>query len=204
MNNPNSRLMIFLLALLLIMVLLLGYLRHAEARETFNTHALELDSPGQAVVDLSAFSEADGQLPGTYRVTVYVNGEQQGEAQDIAFVTGADKKLTAQLTPAMLKAWGVNTAAFPALTALPADKPLEDIGRYIPMASSELRFSKLQLSLSIPQAAMSATARGWVDPSEWDEGVPAALLNYNLSGSNTWRDGKMVPMIITTPTCRAG
>lgn len=190
MNNPNSRLMIFLLALLLIMVLLLGYLRHAEARETFNTHALELDSPGQAVVDLSAFSEADGQLPGTYRVTVYVNGEQQGEAQDIAFVAGADKKLTAQLTPAMLKAWGVNTAAFPALTALPADKPLEDIGRYIPMASGELRFSKLQLNLSIPQAAMSATARGWVDPSEWDEGVPAALLNYNLSGSNTWRDGE--------------
>lgn len=91
MNNPNSRLMIFLLALLLIMVLLLGYLRHAEAREIFNTHALELDSPGQAVVDLSAFSEADGQLPGTYRVTVYVNGEQQGEAQDIAFVAGADK-----------------------------------------------------------------------------------------------------------------
>ena len=190
MNNPNSRLMIFLLALLLIMVLLLGYLRHAEARETFNTHALELDSSGQAVVDLSAFSEADGQLPGTYRVTVYVNGEQQGEAQDIAFVAGADKKLTAQLTPAMLKAWGVNTAAFPALAALPADKPLEDIGRYIPIASSELRFSKLQLNLSIPQAAMSATARGWVDPSEWDEGVSAALLNYNLSGSNTWRDGE--------------
>ncbi|MCP5922251.1 hypothetical protein NL350_28315, partial [Klebsiella pneumoniae] len=52
------------------------------------------------------------------------------------------------------------------------------------------RFSKLQLNLSIPQAAMSATARGWVDPSEWDEGVPAALLNYNLSGSNTWRDGE--------------
>ncbi|WP_227509701.1 FimD/PapC N-terminal domain-containing protein [Klebsiella aerogenes] len=64
------------------MVLLLGYLRHAEARETFNTHALELDSPGQAVADLSAFAEADGQLPGTYRVTVYVNGEQQGEAQE--------------------------------------------------------------------------------------------------------------------------
>ncbi|ENB7664467.1 TPA: fimbria/pilus outer membrane usher protein [Enterobacter cloacae] len=190
MNNPNSRLMIFLLALLLIMVLLLGYLRNAEARETFNTHALELDSPGQEVADLSAFAEVDGQLPGTYRVTVYVNGEQQGEAQDIAFVAGADKKLTAQLTPAMLKAWGVNTAAFPALAALPADKPLEDIGRYIPMASSELRFNKLQLNLSIPQAAMSATARGWVDPSEWDEGVPAALLNYNLSGSNTWRDGE--------------
>ena len=190
MNNPNSRLMIFLLALLLMMVLLLGYLHSAEARETFNTHALELDSSGQPVVDLSAFAEADGQMPGTYRVTVYVNGEQQGDAQDIAFVSGANKKLTAQLTPAMLKDWGVNIAAFPTLAALPPETPLEDPGRYIPMATSELRFSKLQLHLSIPQAAMSATARGWVDPSQWDEGVSAALLNYNLSGSNTWRDGK--------------
>ena len=91
MNNPNSRLMIFLLALLLIMVLLLGYLRHAEARETFNTHALELDSPGQPVVDLSAFAEADGQLPGTYRVTVYVNGEQQGERRTLPLLPGRIK-----------------------------------------------------------------------------------------------------------------
>ncbi|EIO7469451.1 fimbrial biogenesis outer membrane usher protein [Salmonella enterica subsp. enterica] len=190
MNNPNPRLMICLLALLLVMLLLLGWLHNAEARETFNPHALEIDNPGQPVADLSTFAEAGGQLPGTYRVTVYVNGEQQGEAQDIAFVAGADKKLTEQLTPAMLKAWGVNTAAFPALAALPPQKPLDDIGRYIPMAASELRFSKLQLNVSIPQAAMSATARGWVDPSQWDEGVPAALLNYSMSGSNTWRDGE--------------
>lgn len=135
MNNPNSRLMIFLLALLLMMVLLLGYLHSAEARETFNTHALELDSSGQPVVDLSAFAEADGQMPGTYRVTVYVNGEQQGDAQDIAFVSGANKKLTAQLTPAMLKDWGVNIAAFPTLAALPPETPWKipaAISRWLP------------------------------------------------------------------------
>lgn len=190
MNNPTPRLMVFLLALLLIMVLILGYLRHAEARETFNPHALEIVNPGQPVADLSAFSEANGQLPGVYRVTVFVNGEPQGDAQDIEFIAGPDKKLRAQITPAMLKAWGVNISAFPALAALPAQTPLEDIGRDIPMASSELRFGRLQLIVSIPQAAMSVTARGWVDPSQWDEGVPAALLNYSVSGSNTWRDGE--------------
>ncbi|MGL4277510.1 MAG: FimD/PapC N-terminal domain-containing protein, partial [Morganella morganii] len=103
MKNPTSRLMVFMLALLLVMVLLLGYLRHAEAREIFNPHALEIDNPGQPVADLSTFAEADGQLPGTYRVTVYVNGERQGQAQDIAFISGPDKKLSAQVTPAMLK-----------------------------------------------------------------------------------------------------
>ncbi|QXA50025.1 fimbrial biogenesis outer membrane usher protein [Enterobacter cancerogenus] len=185
MNNTTPRLMIILLTLLQA-----HCLRSAEAREVFNTHALEIDNPGQPVADLSAFAESDGQLPGTYRVTVYVNSEKQGEAQDIAFVAGPDKKLTAQITPAMLKAWGVKTDVFPALAALPLDKPLDDIGRFIPMAATDLRFSKLQLNVSIPQAAMNASARGWVDPSEWDEGVPAALLNYNLSGSNTWRDGE--------------
>lgn len=190
MKNPTSRLMVFLLALLLVMVLLLGYLRHAEAREIFNPHALEIDNPGQPVADLSTFAEADGQLPGTYRVTVYVNGERQGQAQDIAFISGPDKKLSAQVTPAMLKAWGVKTDVFPALAALPPEKPLENIGRYIPMATTDLRFSQLQLNVSIPQAAMDASARGAVDPSEWDEGVPAALLNYSFSGSNTWRNGE--------------
>lgn len=185
MNNTTPRLVIILLTLLQA-----HCLRSAEAREVFNTHALEIDNPGQPVADLSAFAESDGQLPGTYRVTVYVNSEKQGEAQDIAFVAGPDKKLTAQITPAMLKAWGVKTDVFPALAALPPDKPLDDIGRYIPMAATDLRFSKLQLNVSIPQAAMNASARGWVDPSGWDEGVPAALLNYNLSGSNTWRDGE--------------
>nr|WP_236347086.1 fimbria/pilus outer membrane usher protein [Enterobacter cancerogenus] len=185
MNNTTPRLVIILLTLLQA-----HCLRSAEAREVFNTHALEIDNPGQPVADLSAFAESDGQLPGTYRVTVYVNSEKQGEAQDIAFVAGPDKKLTAQITPAMLKAWGVKTEVFPALAALPPDKPLDDIDRYIPMAATDLRFSKLQLNVSIPQAAMNASARGWVDPSGWDEGVPAALLNYNLSGSNTWRDGE--------------
>ncbi|WP_313048499.1 fimbria/pilus outer membrane usher protein [Atlantibacter subterraneus] len=156
-----------------------------QARETFNIHALEIDNPGQPVADLSAFAEAEGQQPGEYQVTVYVNGEQQGDVQNVNFVAGADKKLNAQLTPALLRAWGVKIDAFPALAALAPDHALEDIGQYIPLAATEFRFSKLQLNVSIPQAAMDSTARGQVDPAQWDEGVPAALLNYNVSGSHT-------------------
>ena len=189
MSSPAPRLIIFLLTLLIAGLLLLGYLHDAQAHEIFNIHALEIGDPGQPVVDLSAFSESDGQLPGTYRVTVYVNGEKQGDAQDIRFVTGTDKKLCAQITPSMLKSWGVKAEAFPALSLLPQDSLLTDIGRYIPMAFARLNFSQLQLDVSIPQAAMNTGARGYVPPSEWDEGVPAALFNYNVSGSNTRRNG---------------
>ncbi|WP_058911251.1 fimbria/pilus outer membrane usher protein [Entomohabitans teleogrylli] len=166
--------------------LMLSWSYIAAARETFNPYALEIGNPRQPVADLSAFAEAGGQQPGVYRVMVYINGEAQGELQDIHFVSGADQKLRAQITPAMLKAWGVRVDAFPQLAALPADKPLDDIGQYIPQAATELRFSKLQLEVSIPQAAINASAREWVDPALWDDGVTAALLNYNFSGANTW------------------
>ena len=70
MKMPTSRQRALLPALVPIVLLLPGYLRHADAREMFNLHALELDNPGQPVADLAFFAEPDGQLPGTYRVTV--------------------------------------------------------------------------------------------------------------------------------------
>lgn len=172
------------------LTLLVLYTSTGQAREMFNPHALEIGHPGQPRVDLSAFAEAGGQLPGIYRVAVLINGERQGETQDIAFVAGQNNTLAAQITPAMLQRWGVKLEAFPSLMALPLNQPLDDIGKFIPMASSELWFNKLQLNVSLPQSAMRLSARDYIDPAEWDEGVPAALLNYSVSGSRTQRDGE--------------
>lgn len=36
---------------------------------------------------------------------------------------------------------------------------------------------------------MMMTARGTVDPSRWDEGIPALLLDYSFSGSNGRNEG---------------
>lgn len=55
----------------------------------------------------------------------------------------------------------------------------------IPQASSELLFSSQKLLLSIPQAALSSPARGYVAPEQWDEGITAMMLNYSLSGDNS-------------------
>lgn len=172
------------------LTLLMLYTSMGEGHESFNPHALEIGNPGLPVVDLAAFAEANGQQPGVYRVAVFINGERQGETQDIAFVAGQNSRLVAQITPAMLQRWGVKMDAFPSLAAQPLNQPLEDIGKVIPMASSELWFNKLQLNVSLPQAAMRASARGYIDPAEWDEGVPAALLNYSVSGNHTRRDGE--------------
>jgi outer membrane usher protein len=154
-----------------------------QSRDYFNPHALEIDNPNQSAVDLTQFAEANSQAPGTYRVSVYINGEEI-DARDVAFVAGKDGKLSPQLTPADFASMGVRVNAFPALKALPPTRPV-DISQYIPSARTTLVFNRLRLDVSIPQAALDRQAQGAVDPKLWDQGVPALLLNYSLNGSNT-------------------
>jgi outer membrane usher protein len=94
-------------------------------------------------------------------------------------------ELQPQLTPAQLAEYGVNVSAFPAFNTLHEGETFTRIERYIPDASSRFDFATQRLNLSIPQAAMNAQSRGYVDPARWDDGIPAAFVNYNLTGSQT-------------------
>ncbi|WP_058912082.1 fimbria/pilus outer membrane usher protein [Entomohabitans teleogrylli] len=162
---------------------------HAE--EVFNVHALELDDQEQGNVDLSWFTRDGGQAPGTYHVTISINDRTLPEIRDIRFVKDQqNNQLEPELTPGMLKAWGVNIAAFPALANIPEDSPIADIGDYIPLARSEFQIKGLILNISIPQAAMVHQARGWVDPQTWDDGITAGLLNYSFTGANSWHNAQ--------------
>lgn len=156
----------------------------AHARDYFNPELIELDNPGMKGADLSAF-ESGSQLPGTYRVDVIL-GEQIVDTRDIKFDAvkdaAGDDVLQPCLSVALLKSWGVKTELFPELSAVGACARLSAI----PQASAEFQFSAQRLVISIPQAALSPQARGYVPPEMWDEGITAAMLNYSLSGSNNW------------------
>ncbi|MEP8938857.1 fimbria/pilus outer membrane usher protein [Enterobacter mori] len=156
----------------------------AHARDYFNPELIELDNPGMKGADLSAF-ESGSQLPGTYRVDVIL-GEQIVDTRDIKFDAvkdaAGDDVLQPCLSVALLKSWGVKTELFPDLSADGACARLSAI----PQASAEFQFSAQRLVISIPQAALSPQARGYVPPEMWDEGITAAMLNYSLSGSNNW------------------
>lgn len=167
------------------LILLAGTSFGAQARDYFNPALLEIDNPLQGNTDLTVFEDGANQAPGTYRVDVYLNNEQL-DTRDVTFSMqkGADGKESLQpcLTVAQLNEMGVKTDLFPGLGDAKAQ--CAKLGA-IPQASAELRFSAQQLLLSIPQAAISQQARGYVPESQWDNGIPAVLLNYNLSGSNT-------------------
>lgn len=155
----------------------------SQARDYFNPALLEVDNPSSQGVDLAAFENGE-QAPGVYRVDVIIN-DQMVDTRDITFKLAKDGKDVAKLQPCLsaglLESYGVKIALFPQIKA---DDECVDLS-VIPQASSEFFFAGQKLILSVPQAALSAQARGYVAPELWDEGINALLLNYSASGSNT-------------------
>lgn len=169
---------------LLITIALFGTTQNSYSRDFFNPELVELDNPGTEKVDLSGF-ESGAQAPGNYHVDVVLD-DQLVDTRDIMFVLlkerGDEEKLVPCLSIEQLTSWGVKTGLFPALKGETSCANLSAI----PQASTDFQFAMQRLVLSIPQAAISAQARGSVPPDRWDEGINAALLNYSLSGANNW------------------
>ncbi|OAZ44390.1 hypothetical protein A9Z41_12985 [Enterobacter cloacae] len=155
------------------------------AREyLFSPSSLEGDALQQQDIDLSLFSRENGQLPGRYSSHVLLNKSRR-EDEQISYVNSGSGELVAQITPDMLRKWGIDVDKFPLLAGLEGQIPLsEPLYHYIPFASSTLDFSKMTLELSIPQAALLNGGRlDDIDPSRWNDGVPVMFADYAFSGS---------------------
>lgn len=164
----------------------------ALARDVFNPALLEMDGPQTGVKDLSAYEQAGGQQPGTYRVDIYLNNVFMN-TQDVTFQQSqvqGETELRPCLSVKELAEWGVRVAQFPELGRQSPDCANLSV---IPQAKSDFRFSQQRLILSFPQAAVSSAARGWVDPKQWDDGIPALILNYSVSGANNWSRQEKTP-----------
>lgn len=178
---------VFFLCGVLIFFVLTGLVNSVpvvEAGDYFNPNAVELNGPQQTAADLQRFTNLGGQVPGTYRVDIYVN-DNRFDTQEVTFVDRAGE-LQPQLTPAQLDTFGVRLDAYPDLKKLPLSTIITDVGDYIPSASSVLIFDKQRLNVSIPQLAMKVDAQDYIDPGLWDQGLPVLIFNYGYSGSNNW------------------
>lgn len=169
--------------------LLTGTMMTAQARDYFDPALLELGAPGQKTVDLSSFENKGGQMPGTYRVDVFLNNEKV-ETRDVEFRMTKNAQGSDVLQPCIpvddLANWGVLVNKYPELGA--PGSACANLAA-IAQANSDFRFERQQLLLSLPQTAVSNSARGWVDPKFWDQGIPAALLNYSMTGANNYAKG---------------
>lgn len=157
----------------------------ANAAGYFNPALLEIDNPNQGNADLSIFEDGAVQPPGIYRVDIYLNG-MEVDSRDVKFVLATDASGKQSLQPCLsgelLQNMGVRLGMF---RSLKASDECADFTGAIAKSSADFRFNQQRLDLSIPQAALSSQARGYVSPDKWDSGIPALLMNYSFSGANT-------------------
>lgn len=80
-----------------------------------------------------------------------------------------------------LAEYGVRIKAFPELAE---DQNGCANFSVIPDTKADFDFTAQRLNISIPQAALSTTAQGYIPPDQFDDGINALLVNYQFSGSN--------------------
>jgi len=158
----------------------------AMANNYFNPAFLS-DDPS-AVADLSRFEKNNSQVPGKYLVDLYLN-DALLSTEEINFIASPSEKnkTIPCLTSKRLGDMGVNLKAAPDLEKLPADTCVS-LADSFPGARADFNIKQLRLDISLPQAALKQSARGYIPPEQWDDGINALMLNYNFTGSNSWGD----------------
>ncbi|MEG5677640.1 fimbrial biogenesis usher protein [Enterobacter hormaechei] len=172
-----------------VMALLLSMICHADDALWFDP-AFISDSPDM-MASLSHFEHASEQLPGSYQVDIWLNGHYVGRRK-VRFIARPASDETIHdntglmpcLSGSYLTALGVRASVLGAHAQEQAGRCVS-LGERIMQASTTFEFQKLRLDISVPQADMVQTSRGWISPERWDEGINAGLLTYRFSGSSS-------------------
>ncbi|WGS45888.1 fimbrial biogenesis outer membrane usher protein [Burkholderia sp. JSH-S8] len=139
------------------------------------------------VADLSRFSRGNPVSPGRYALDLSVNGKSRGR-YDVVFqaVPGSDVAVPC-FTLTDLDRMGVDTEraikrfAGADDAAPPAPTTCIPLSQTVPGALTSFNTAELKLDLIIPQVDMRREAAGYVDPSRWDHGIDAGIVQYSLS-----------------------
>ena len=139
-------------------------------------------------IDVSRFTHGNVIAPGKYRVDVYINQQWLGRRDvEVNQVEGSDQTVTC-MTKTLLIQLGTNLSSLPQIKEnleLAKDTfgvdTCVDMALQIPNSSVEFDSADLRINVSIPQVYLTRISRGYVDPSEWDQGINAAFLSYNVN-----------------------
>lgn len=150
-----------------------------------------LPGQGTRTNDLSRFEHGNVVLPGVYRTDIFLNNVRVGSS-DVRFASPSpDAPAVACLTRAMFDQLGLplqKLSAGQQARLADADGCLS-ISDLIDAATMTFDQPDLRLDVTVPQAWLGSIARGYVSPENWDQGVPAALLNYNFNSNRNQNAG---------------
>ncbi|WP_320727297.1 fimbrial biogenesis usher protein [Enterobacter sp. 118C5] len=162
-----------------------------KADEYFNPAFLN-DGKGE-VADLSSFENGAGQAPGIYRVDIFLNNDfitshdvefKSIKTIDAQSIAPDDTGLVACLSAKTLSDLGVDIT-IPEEKKTAAEGQCINIASLIEGAKASFDFGHQRLDISVPQVALKNSARGYIPPEKWDEGINALLLNYSFNGSDS-------------------
>jgi outer membrane usher protein len=147
---------------------------------------------GGVPLDVSHFARGNPVYPGTYRVAVSVNDTPLGKLELRFAVTTDPLQAKPCFNRALLGRMGVDSSKLkpPPLADLDSPDACRQLSELLPGASVEFDPSGQQMAVTIAQAFMQQISRGYVDPSRWEPGVNAGLLNYNFSAYHASYSGQ--------------
>ncbi|EKS9798745.1 MULTISPECIES: fimbria/pilus outer membrane usher protein [Burkholderia] len=147
---------------------------------------------GGGAIDVSRYQRGNVVRAGAYSPDIYVDGNWVGRAELPFRSTPNTVDAQPYFDKALLNRIGVDLTRLPADVRAALDEPGTSlrIGQVIPEASVSFDFNNLRLDLSIPQISLQRTARGYVSPDQWSEGVPVAMLGYNVNAYHSRASGQ--------------
>ncbi|EAA6222065.1 outer membrane usher protein [Salmonella enterica subsp. salamae] len=148
---------------------------------------------GAASIDVSRYSDGNPTPVGTYTVKVFVN-EKPVASQTIPFIDVGKKSAEACLTPKNLAQLHIKQPEIVGEKAVlkRGDEESDDclnLPALIDQSSVEFDMGDQRLDITVPQAWVNKGYEGYVEPSRWESGIPAALLSYNINGYHNTNNG---------------
>ncbi|ECG8572661.1 fimbrial biogenesis outer membrane usher protein [Salmonella enterica subsp. diarizonae] len=136
--------------------------------------------PGERVIDVKKFSHGEPVPAGEYYSDIWLNGEWKGRTV-LRFQASAGMDRTVLcLTPELLLLLDINEGVV-RKEVMRKDRGCTDISSALPAAGTRFIPAELRLNIDIPQALLIHRPRGFISPAQWQTGVPAAFVSYNLN-----------------------
>lgn len=136
------------------------------------------DGKNSTNTDLSYFSSVGGFLPGDYKVQILVNRERVG-SETLKFVSSESEKGIPSpcVTSAQLLRMGITPPERDDQVCFNLDSSLYQ------GLTGQMDLNKMVYNITIPQIYLLKNDWLKTDPSQWQDGIPALMVNYNFSGN---------------------
>lgn len=162
---------------------ILASISAAQGQAYFDPGMMQSVGGAPAITDLNAVL-GNQVKEGTYRVYIEVNGNKFA-TENIQFLLHKEA-LVPCIPVEMYAKIGVDSSSHDVNINLDKeDRSCVLLNEAVPVATSSFDYLTKKLSLSFPQTTLRTLLKDEIPPELWDDGIPALLIGYQASGSQT-------------------